>query len=263
MTSTTPTTLRPGLCSVTLREHSRADVVELARRNGLAAIEWGADRHVRPDDPAAVADAVERCRDAGVAIASYGTYLRLGSGEDPGPVVSAARALGAPRLRVWAGTVGSAEAGPEDRARVAAAGREVADRAAGQGLTVGLEFHGNTLTDTTASTLELLERIDRPGVLGTYWQPPVGLPADAALAGLDEVRRHLVGVHAFSWWPATERLPLSARRDLWDEVARRLHGEPFDVLLEFVAGDAPDRLAEDAAELRALLTTPGGAPTAP
>ena len=40
----------PALCSVTFRALTPAAIVELAAAAGLAAIEWGADLHVRPGE---------------------------------------------------------------------------------------------------------------------------------------------------------------------------------------------------------------------
>jgi 3-dehydroshikimate dehydratase len=58
--------LRPGLCSVTLRDMSALDVIAVAARAGLTAIEWGADRHVQPGDLALAAAIGRRTADAGL-----------------------------------------------------------------------------------------------------------------------------------------------------------------------------------------------------
>ncbi|MFD4022174.1 sugar phosphate isomerase/epimerase family protein [Streptomyces sp. NPDC058576] len=259
--------LRPGLCSVTLRAHPVRQVLVFAASAGLAAVEWGADVHVPPGDTAHAKEVAFLTADAGLAVASYGTYVRLGEpGQGEAAVLAAASALGAPRIRVWAGALGSARAGRDYRAAVAAAGRRLAARAADAGVIVGLEFHGGTLTDTPESAYALLSDIGRDDV-GTYWQPPQGEPDEIALAGLDRVAAHVVGVHAFSWWPTDERRPLADRRPLWDAVAARLRqrGLPTDVLLEFVAGDDAAQLRADAATLRAVLGPRGaerGMPTA-
>lgn len=247
--------LRPGLCSVTLRSAEPAEVIAHAVAAGLAAVEWGADVHVPPDVPGAPEAVARATAAAGLAVASYGSYLRLGRGADPGPVLAAAAALGAPRIRVWAGERGSAETAPDERAAVVREGRELADRAADLGMVIGLEFHGGTLTDTVDSTLDLLDAVGRPSALGTYWQPPQDLGDDEALAGLRAVLGCTVGVHAFSWWPGAERRPLVARGALWRGAAEILRGagRDLDVLLEFVVDDDPEVLRSDAAALRTLL----------
>jgi sugar phosphate isomerase/epimerase len=239
--------MRPGLCSVTLRRLGVDAVVDVAAGAGLAAIEWGADVHVPPGDDAAAGAARAAGERAGVAVASYGSYFR--AGDDPpaafAPVLRSARALGAPRVRVWAGSTASADAGPDRRAEVVAGLRAAVEAAAP--LEVALEFHGGTLTDEVDSTLELLDAV--PG-LRTYWQPPQGLADEAALAGLRRLSPRVAALHVFSWWPRAERLALAERTGLWRE-ALALAGD-VDALLEFVPGDDPALVAREAETLRGL-----------
>jgi len=242
--------IRPGLVSVTFRQLDPAAVVDIAVRAGLAGIEWGADVHV-PDEKAAYRVA-ELTSAAGLRVACYGSYLRLGHGEgDPRAVVAAATALGAPLIRVWAGRVPSADADPAHWSAVVDAAREVASLAADAGIDVAFEYHRNTLTDTRASALRLLETVDRPNV-GTLWQPEPTRSVDENLGDLSSVLPWLRNVHVFSWTPARERLPLAAQEAAWARYLPVAAGDRY-ALLEFVAGDDPERLVADAATLHGLL----------
>jgi 3-dehydroshikimate dehydratase len=241
--------MRPGLCSVTLRRLGVGHVVEAAAGAGLAAIEWGADVHVPPGDVVAADAARAAGERAGIAVASYGSYFR--AGDDPvsafGPVLASARRLGAPRVRVWAGSTPSAQARPQRRAEVAAGLRAAAGLAAAEGIEVALEYHGGTLTDDARSALDLLEAVPS---LRTYWQPPQGLPDEDALSGLRLLLPRVAALHVFSWWPRDERLALAERADLWRQ-ALALAGD-VDALLEFVPGDDPALVAREAETLRGL-----------
>ena len=224
----------------------------MAADAGLEAVEWGSDVHV-PDRGAAeqVAALTQR---HGLTVASYGTYYRLGEDPDTFPdLLAAAVVLGAPRMRGWAGAVERSEADDSVIAAVVDDARRIADLAGAAGVRVGLEFHGGTLTATAESTRALLEAVAHPH-LGTYWQPPVGMPDDDALAGLDAVFPWLEAVHVFSWWPRTERLALGARADLWRRALTRTCADGIrrDALLEFVPGDDPSVLSREAATLRDL-----------
>jgi Xylose isomerase-like TIM barrel len=254
-----PGALRAGVCSVTLRSAGVAQTLAAAAGAGLAAIEWGGDIHVPPGDTRWAAQVGAATRAAGLAVASYGSYHRFGAGEEFGPVLAAATALGAPRIRVWAGRTGSAQTTAAERDRLVRAVREAADRAAGAGIGLAFEFHAGTLTDTAASARALVEEVAHAAVR-CYWQPPVGAPADAAVAGLDLLLDLVVAVHAFSWWPGKQRLPLTARADLWRAVLARLAGRarPTDVLLEFVAGDSAAALRRDGRALLGLVRAAGG-----
>ncbi|QCR52896.1 sugar phosphate isomerase [Brachybacterium sp. SGAir0954] len=251
--------IRPGLCSVTLRALEPPAVVELAAAAGLEAIEWGGDVHVPPGDAEHAAQVRALTEGAGLAVASYGSYLRCegpaaAAEQETRAVLDAAAALGASRVRVWAGTAGSADATPDARADVARNLRRACELAAAQGIGLGLEFHGGTLTDEVGSTLRLLEEVAHPA-LTTYWQPHQDMPREEALATLRAVLPRTSSIHVFSWWPGAQRLALSARSDLWREAFATLaaHGGDHDALLEFVPGDDPALLAREAGTLRELL----------
>lgn len=241
--------MRPGICSVTLRAQSPAEVVRIAAAAGLQVIEWGGDVHVPPGDDRAAETARQATADAGLQVASYGSYYRAGvdSPDTVGPIVAAAAAIGAPRIRIWAGAVGSAEASAADWTAVVDGARAMRSAAAAAGIDVAFEFHRGTLTDDPAAARKL---VTETGV-DTYWQPPVGLSDEEALDGLQTVLDHVRALHVFAWWPTTERLPLADRETLWRKVFDRV--PQTDALLEFVPDDDPALIATEAATLRALI----------
>jgi sugar phosphate isomerase/epimerase len=248
--------IRPGICSVTLRRAGTDEVIEVAARAGLAAIEWGADTHVPPGDVRRAEEVRRATEQAGLAVASYGSYFLRRPDGDPefAPVLASAQALGAPRIRIWAGWSGGTGATAAHRDALLRAVRAAAGQAERTGVELAFEFHGGTLTDTADGTMALLADLGGTGVR-TYWQPPVRMADDEALAGLDLIVDQVSAVHVFSWWPERERLPLDARAELWRRVFGRLRAQrrPFDALLEFVPGDDPAAVVRDAAVLRGLL----------
>ncbi|MFY1649400.1 sugar phosphate isomerase/epimerase family protein [Solwaraspora sp. WMMB762] len=249
--------LHSGMCSVTLRREPALTVLDVAARAGLRRVEWGGDVHVPPGDTRAAALVRAASRDRGVEVASYGSYYRAGSdpADDFPAVLASAVALGAPRIRIWAGTLGSAQASADQRRAVVRATRAAAKRAADAGVTLAFEYHSDTLTDTADSALRLLADVDHPAVR-TYWQPPLDLPDAAAVDDLRQMLPWADAVHVFSWWPRYERLPLTARDRLWRDVFAELRGtgRDFDALLEFVIDDDPARVATEAASLAQLIT---------
>ncbi|WP_265442808.1 sugar phosphate isomerase/epimerase family protein [Flexivirga meconopsidis] len=254
MTTPTPPL---GLCSVTFRGFSAKRVVQVAADAGLSSIEWGADRHAPPGDRAVIRQVRELTEAAGLRVASYGSYWRAGvTGLDAASeLLDTARELGAPRVRVWAGDTGTTETSAEQRAHVVTELRRFAGLAAERGIVAGTEFHGGTLTDSADATVRLLEEVNHPN-LQTYWQPPVAMPDEEALDGLRLLlaRTGVCAVHVFSWWPETERLPLTDRAALWASALAELAsvGVVPELLFEFVAGDDPAALVRDASALRAL-----------
>lgn len=245
--------LTAGICSVTLRQLPTASVVATASQAGLDGIEWGTDTHLTHDAEARTASLL--CRSRGLRVLSLGSYYRLGSFTGFDVVLSRARAAGAPRIRVWAGGKGSSEASRDDWSAVIRDAQRVSDLAEVAGIQIALEYHGGTLTDSTISTLRLLDRIDRQNV-GTYWQPPAGMDDRTALASFQELGPFVAGVHCFSWRPATERRPLADRLGLWQSVANAASdlGRPLDFMLEFVADDSHQNVLSDAATLNKILS---------
>lgn len=251
--------IRPGLCSVTFRALAVGDVVRAAADAGLECIEWAGDVHVPAGDARAAEDARLATEQAGLAVASYGSYLAFeGTQEEfekeAADVLDAARELGAPRIRVWAGRSASMDVSAPERERIVARIRDVADRARADGIELGLEFHGGTLTDDIDSALRLLEEVDRETVR-SYWQPHQDMEARAAIGTLRRVLPAASTIHVFSWWPDHQRHPLAARADLWREAFAVLaaEGSDRDALLEFIPGDDPSLLPREAGTLRSLI----------
>ncbi len=254
-----------GLASVTFRQLTPRQIVDLAAAAGLDAIEWGGDVHVPHGDRAGAREARALAADAGLAVASYGSYYRAGKSEAEGlsfsTVLATAQALGAPVIRVWAGVRGSASATPEYRALIAGDLRRIGALAGGAGLMVALECHVNTLTDTAASAMQLLEEVGPAGVR-TYWQPPVGRAVADCCADLRRLAGHLAHLHVHYFDPAARRQrPLAEGAEAWRQyLALAAPAAPARryALLEFVAGGAPEQFLADAQTLRGLAAAAGG-----
>ncbi|MGP0224331.1 MULTISPECIES: sugar phosphate isomerase/epimerase family protein [unclassified Paenarthrobacter] len=248
---TTLPDLTPGICSVTLRDKGIDEVVRIAAEAGLAGIEWGTDVHIKDTDSAE--HARKAGEEAGLRVLSLGSYYRAGSFAGFDHLLDLATTLGAPRIRVWAGDVGSHEATDEHWESVVSDSQRIAGLAEEHGITIAFEYHGNTLTDTPETTLELLRRVDHANI-GTYWQPAVGLSDQQALDSLHHVLPHVVGVHCFSWGPKAERHPLRARKLLWQTVSDVLrgNGQDLDIMMEFVEDDLPENVLHDAAFLHGI-----------
>lgn len=245
-----------GLASVTFRDRQVGEVLDLAVDAGLDVVEWAGDVHVPAGDLGNAERVGVSSRERGLRIGTYGSYYKSGDSDpaDFDRLLSTAEALGAPRVRVWAGVKGSAETTTEERDRITADLRRCADLASARGKAVLVEHHVSSLTDTLDSASRLLR--DVPALAG-HWQPKELPETTECLAEVEKLKPRLVSVHAFSWGADgfTERLPLAARGDLWRPVLAALAEDGVDreVLLEFVRDDDPAALREDAAVLRAWL----------
>lgn len=246
--------VKPGLVSITFRQLTADEVADLAARAGLIGIEWGGDVHVPHGDVSTARKVRKLTVDAGLEVASYGSYYRCNDNVPFQDVLETALALGAPMIRVWAGTKGSGETTAGERAAVVENIRQIADLADGEGIKIALEYHGNTLTDTAVSAVQLLEEVAHHNVY-TYWQPLPSQTLAERLVGLQQVKPKLANLHVFSWTDARERLPLAEGAELWQQyfsVIRDLPQRRY-ALIEFVKGNVPEQLIEDAKTLNQWL----------
>lgn len=62
-----------GLCSVTFRKKSAAQVILIAKKAGIDYIEWGGDIHVTTVEDARIVKSL--CDNEGIKISSYGSYF--------------------------------------------------------------------------------------------------------------------------------------------------------------------------------------------
>lgn len=248
--------MRAGLVSISFRALPWEKVLALAEQCGLEGIEWGGDVHVPCGDLERAREVGKATRARGLECVCYGSYCRLTDGESSDgqlrKLVQTVRALGAPLIRVWAGDRASADAARADRDRIVNNARRLVDIAEEYGIDLAFEYHGGTLTDDAGSARRLLEETDRKNV-GCLWQPPVGMSAQDCCASIREVGKYVRNVHVFSWSPApVERFPLAAGEEKWRGCLKELAELTEDrwLLLEFVRGDAPEQLAEDAETLK-------------
>jgi len=250
----------PGLVSITFRQLAPERIVELVKQAGLSAIEWGGDVHAPHGEFEQAERVRRRTREAGLDVAAYGSYYRAGGSSDEGltfeTVLETARRLEAPTIRVWAGKGGSAEMSESQRRRVIDDLKRCCDLAGKHGVSVSLEYHGNTLTDTREAALETIRAIDHPN-LRTYWQPRTSEASTVENAEeLDAVLPWLSHLHVFHWHvkpgEGIDRRPLAEGRQAWKTYLSRLEAleGPRALLLEFVRGDDPEQFLDDAASLR-------------
>lgn len=251
--------IAPGLVSITFRQLGPEEIVDLVCETGLRGIEWGGDVHVPHGDRAAARRVRELTGSAGLEVAAYGSYYRVGASEKDGlsfeDVLASAMELGAPSIRVWAGKTGSAETAPDARSHIVEEARRIADLAAGAEITIAFEFHRNTLTDTNGSAATLLDEVNHPNVF-SLWQPPVGMPEETCLEGIRTILPLLTNVHVYSWSDdSPERLFLEERAGRWKrylETVDSAGGDRF-ALIEFVRDNEPKNFLKDAATLKSWL----------
>lgn len=245
---------RTGLTSVTFRQKSIDEIIELTLRAQLSGIEWGGDVHLPPGETALAAKTAEKTRAAGLEVLSYGSYYHGDETEDFGAVLATAKALGAPVIRVWAGRKTFEESTKEEFAALAERFFKAAEMAAKENIRISFEYHRGTATQTLAGAKALLGAASHPN-LSCYWQPNPDITQAQQLEEIDGLLENITNIHVFTWTGANVRHPLADGSERWlqylDHIRR--DGKAHDLILEFVQDDLEQALLADAQTLHGWL----------
>lgn len=240
--------LIPGLVSATFKDRSVEEVIALAVKAGLKAIEWSEGHHVPVDNILEAGRIGALTAISGLKTAEYGSYYKLGMGMDIEPRLHAAQALGTNIVRIWAGEKASSAVSAAERKEMIDEARMIADKAAESGLTIVLEWHKNTLTDTNDSGLDFIDEVCRDN-FRTLWQPSMLMDVPERVRGIQMLGDRIINLHVF-YWDSTGRRPLSEGQTDWKSYSEAL---PEDwegyALLEFVKDNTTEQFVEDASVL--------------
>ena len=240
-----------GLVSISFREHSPKAILEAIKDTPLTCIEWGSDRHVPPEKAKEVASLQA---EYGVTCCSYGTYFRLGVTpleELPG-YIEAAKILGTDILRLWCGDKGSERYSDEEKAALFRECRLAAKLAEQSGVTLCMECHNGTYTDTVTSALQLMQAVNSPH-FRMYWQPNQHRSEEENRRYARLIAPYVQNLHVFQW-KGKERFSLWDGIDEWKGYLS-CFPERKTLLLEFMPDDDIRSLPN---EIEALCEIAGG-----
>ncbi len=253
---------KTGLVSITFRNLSTEEIIDIVSQAGLDGIEWGGDVHVPHGDIETAKSVGSKTRQAGVNVASYGSYYRLNATTEFtfDDVVCSAEALQTDLIRVWAGNKASQDADSSFWDGVAEDARKCAEKAQNAGMKLALEWHTKTLTDT-AEAAEKFFQLTSHENLFTYWQPRNKTAPEVCLADMDAALERLIGLHVFNWDQETnEKLPLAEAKDTWKMYLEKAQNSPVQrdiyAMLEFVKDGTVDQFFEDAEVLKDIARGP-------
>lgn len=247
-----------GLTSISFRNLSWQEIIEISKENGINMIEWGGDIHVPPGDLTKAKEVGIATRKQGIQTLSYGSYYHLLENknikESFSQVLATAEALGAQIIRIWTSkTKGITDLNQMCQANI----RElkiICQMAAKTNMKIGLEYHRGTLTETKEMTLKILQTTNMPNLF-TYWQLNPDISHQERLAEIQQLKNHICNVHVFYWEPGKDqdiRRPLSHGRKYWHEYWALLKDQNCPLTLEFVKDNQITQLKQDIKELKYL-----------
>lgn len=249
--------IKTGLVSVSFRSLGCEEIIKITKESGLDGIEWGGDVHVPPADFKRARQVAEMTKTAGLEISAYGSYYRVGTYKDNykdvfSEILETAEVLGAPVIRIWAGTTASDDVGKNERKRLTEECIEISKMAEKKGITLAFECHRNTLTDRYTSSLRLMKETD--GRLKMFWQPNEEMDFDYNLEALKKLLPHLQNVHVFNWTAPGVKMPLAQAKEQWKEYISLIGSDKREhwCNLEFMPDDRPKTLKVEAETLKML-----------
>ena len=246
--------MKTGMTSLTLRNHTPREVVEIAAKAGLGGIEWGvSDTHIILGDFDRAREIADVCKSENIEVFALGSYCRMETDEDLKSAVETADALGAPIVRIWAGTKSPNECDEEYIDLIVRNTRYMADIAESYGICLGFEYHGGTLTQTADDAVVLIKRIDRPNV-ALYWQPDYELSSEENFESRNIVLPYCVGnMHIQNYTPENGYGTLSEIEDTLIKYYDDIKCKDYCLMIEFVKDGLCQNLMSDADTLKKVL----------
>jgi len=244
--------MNAGLVSVSFRPLSPEEVIRGAADAGLKFIEWGSDVHAPCQNEERLAEIVALQDKYSVSCCSYGTYFRLGVNamEELPAYIRAAKQLGTDILRLWCYNKNADDVTTEEKEFLFGECRKAAKIAEENGVTLCLECHKKSYTETKEGALELMQAVNSPA-FRMYWQPNQSRTIAQNLEYVSLLKEYIVHIHVFQWKNA-EKLPLETGLEEWTQYLSNLGGDHM-CLLEFMPDNSIESLPREAASLKKLI----------
>jgi len=247
--------LQSGLVSISFRELTTDQIIEIVKKANLYSIEWGGDIHLPPDNLLKAKRVYEKCKSNGILTPSYGSYYKLGTYKDYishfKDVLNIALALNSKTIRIWAGIKSFQEYNQVELDTIIKEGKEICELANKHNISLSLEFHSNTITDSAINTLNIINLINKPNLF-SYWQPPVNSIIEDNINDIIRLLPKISNIHVFNW-ENRNRLPLEKGYNAWKKYFSYLNDKDRYCMLEFIKDDSEAQFYKDAKILKELI----------
>lgn len=240
-----------GLVSVSFRDRTPKEILQVMKRAGLSVIEWGSDVHAPCTDPVRLAEIAALQKGYGITCSSYGTYFKLGKTplDELKSYIHAAKMLGTDVLRLWCGRKSGAETSETEKETLLAECRAAAELAEHHGVTLCMECHQKTFTERAQDAVWLMEQVNSPH-FKMYWQPFQWQTVRENLQNAQKIAPFATHVHVFNW-KGEEKFSLSLATKEWRDYLAAF-STPRTLLLEFMPNGTLDELSAEAAALKQI-----------
>ena len=244
---------KTGLASVTFRNKSVPEVVEIAKKAGVEYIEWGADVHVKTFEDALFAKKL--CEENNIKICSYGSYYTVGCRdvEHWNRICENANALGASSVRVWLGNKNSEETDKEGYSLILDDLISICAVAKKYNLIVCPECHDNTYNNNTDAFLKIRNDLDADN-FKTYFQSRY-FRFDYDIDRIERTFDFIENVHVSYRDLVKEQRFRKKDKKYLDKLVRKFGEMNFDgvILIEFTKGSKVRNFIKDIRKIKNCL----------
>ena len=239
---------KTGLVSVSFRKYSPKEILTAMNKAGLLFIEWGSDFHCPPDK---ANDIAKLQKEFDITCCSYGTYFKIGvtPTDEIYDYISAAKILGTDILRLWCGNKNSEDYSQKEKEELFSECKTLAKIAKENGVTLCMECHIKTYTNTKESALQLMQTVDSEH-FKMYWQPNQYNSENENIEYAKLLSPYTDHIHVFNW-KQKEKYPLIQAKDIWKEYLK--HFKDKILLLEFMPDGKIESLKTEADALREII----------
>ncbi len=242
--------LKIGVASVTFRNKTVPEVVEIAKNAGVSYIEWGADVHVKTDEDAKKAR--ELCDENGIEISSYGSYYRVGSREKENwkQICRNAEIMGASSVRVWLGSKNSEEFTEDEYRNLLEDLTDMCEVAEKHNLLVCPECHDNTFNNNTSAIIRLRKDLGKEN-FRTYFQSRY-FRFDYDMDRIERTYDFIENIHVSYRDLYREQRFRKKDKKYLDKILKKLLQMKFNgiVIVEFTKGSKEKNFRKDIEKLR-------------
>lgn len=237
-----------GLVSVSFRENSPEEILDAMKRTKLTCIEWGSDIHAPCKDTEKLYELVRLQDKYDIFCCSYGTYFRLGTDDlsELEHYARAAKILGTAIVRIWCGNRNAAEYSESEKSVFFETAKKAAEIAEKLGVTLCMECHNNTYTETLDGALELMKEVNSPH-FRMYWQPNQFKSIETNVEYAKTVSSYVENIHVFNW-KENRKFPLIDAAEEWKKYLS-FFDVPKNLLLEFMPDGRIESLEKEAEAL--------------
>lgn len=250
--------MKLGFTSTTFRPiKSLEKIVNIAKRSGVDCIEWGGDIHVT--DIESAQKAKNLCENAGIEISSYGSYYKVGCGDDKKweSICRIANTMGAKIIRVWLGEKGSKKTDDEYFEKILNDLIYICEEAEIYGLIVSPECHTNTYNDNTEAFLKIFKEFNEKGKtknFKTYFQSKYK-KLNCDLRRIEKTIDNIEIVHISYSEQMREQFFFKKDSEYINKLLKKLKETGYDktILLEYTYFSSPSFLIKDIKKLKKEL----------